>query len=384
MQKLKYLDGLRGLAALIVVISHFVVAFYPSLYNGSIDSVHTQKNLELWISKSPINLFYNGNFAVCVFFVLSGYVLSYKFFITRDKEFIVKSAVKRYFRLVFPVFISIILIFLMMKLSLFYNKEAAVLTFSEWWLGGFWNFEPTFRHAIKNALLDVFFSHDSSYNTVLWTMSYELYGSFLIFSFIALFGTIKRRYFFYIILIFLFRDTIYLGFILGLMLADLKYSIHLFDKRFFGNYFLKLFFILFGLYIGSYPIGAPVDNSIYSYIKTDDYNTIVFYHIIGAFLVVLAVLISNKLQSFFSHKILYSLGKISFSLYLIHVIVIGSFTSWSFVNLTKYFSYSISVIISSIFSIPLLFLLSILLYKYADKVGIKLSNKVYLIITKSV
>ncbi|WP_443147193.1 acyltransferase family protein [Paenibacillus sp. KACC 21273] len=83
MQKLKYLDGLRGLAALIVVISHFVVAFYPSLYNGSIDSVHTQKSLELWISKSPFNLFYNGNFAVCVFFVLSGYVLSYKFFITK-------------------------------------------------------------------------------------------------------------------------------------------------------------------------------------------------------------------------------------------------------------------------------------------------------------
>lgn len=158
MQKIKYLNGIRGLAALFVVANHFVVAFYPALYNSDINQIHTASAVELLIAKSPLNLFYNGNFAVCIFFILSGYVLSNKYFSTMDNEVLVASAVKRYFRLLVPVFVTVLLVFFLMKISFFFNNKAGALSFSDWWLGSFWNFEPTLLHTLQNAVFDVFLS----------------------------------------------------------------------------------------------------------------------------------------------------------------------------------------------------------------------------------
>jgi peptidoglycan/LPS O-acetylase OafA/YrhL len=70
-KKLFYLDGIRGLAACIVVISHYIQVFYPAALNGRPQQAHSK--WDIWYGHSPINLFYNGQFAVCLFFVLSGY-----------------------------------------------------------------------------------------------------------------------------------------------------------------------------------------------------------------------------------------------------------------------------------------------------------------------
>ncbi len=95
--KIIYLDGLRGLAAFIVVIYHHFYGFYPKFLYPSEDKVLTQ------LSGSPLNIFYNGNFAVYIFFILSGYVLTYKFFKTRNYGIIISSAARRYIRLLVPV-----------------------------------------------------------------------------------------------------------------------------------------------------------------------------------------------------------------------------------------------------------------------------------------
>ncbi|MFF2908384.1 acyltransferase family protein [Paenibacillus sp. NPDC057934] len=376
MQKIKYLDGLRGLAALFVVFSHFVVAFYPALYTSDVSQIHTAKAVELDIAKSPLNLLYNGNFAVCIFFVLSGYVLSYKFFSTKDNETLVASAVKRYFRLLVPIFFTVFLVFLLMKCSLFSNTEAGKLSFSEWWLGTFWNFDESFLHAIKYATFEAIFEYNDQYNTVLWTMTYEMYGSFLVFGFVSLFGKTRNRYLFYILIIILFFKTYYLAFILGMILSDLN-SNGYFNKTSKNLGWFKMILLALGLYLGSYPMGAVVDDSIYNYIKVVDLQGVIIYHIVGALLVMLVLLNSVKLQEFFSYRVFNFLGKVSFSLYLIHVIVIGSFTSYIFVLLNERMAYSISVFISIILSIPLLAILSYLMYKYVDKKGIEISGKLY-------
>ena len=77
-KKMIYLDGIRGLAAFIVVISHYIQVFYPAALNGNQQQAHFK--WDIWYGHSPINLFYNGQLAVCLFFVLSGYVLSVKMF----------------------------------------------------------------------------------------------------------------------------------------------------------------------------------------------------------------------------------------------------------------------------------------------------------------
>ena len=66
MARKKYLDGLRGLAALGVVAFHSSSFFSAATWTETFGDV---PNLVL-------SRFINGNFMVCIFFLLSGYVLT--------------------------------------------------------------------------------------------------------------------------------------------------------------------------------------------------------------------------------------------------------------------------------------------------------------------
>lgn len=251
MRKIQYLDGLRGLAAFVVVLHHFIYAFYPALFLGANTQTHLKEGGEVFASGSALNLLYSGNFAVCIFFVMSGFVLSYKFFQQKDHQIIKESAVKRYVRLVVPVAFSILVAFVLMKFSLFYNQQAAVVSGSNW-LGEFWRFTPNFMDALKQTFIGAFFTDSFEYNVTLWSIAYEFIGSFLVFGFLAFFGKSKRRYLAYILAIIIFFQTYYLAFILGMLLSDLivhkKTIIGKFDK----HKFIRSGLLLFGLFLGSH------------------------------------------------------------------------------------------------------------------------------------
>jgi peptidoglycan/LPS O-acetylase OafA/YrhL len=71
------LDGLRGVAALVVLTSHLFVASVPALADAAVrpGSEHASA-LEWVLIYTPLHVVWGGNQAVTVFFVLSGYVLS--------------------------------------------------------------------------------------------------------------------------------------------------------------------------------------------------------------------------------------------------------------------------------------------------------------------
>lgn len=373
-EKIYYLDGLRGVAAFIVVIHHYILGYYPTYASSQP------------IATTPLNILYNGNTAVCIFFVLSGYVLSNKFFKTKDNNVLIEGTTKRYFRLLLPVFASIFVAYLFLATGLFTNQEVGQLT-NSYWLSHFYTFDANFFEMLKQGLYRVFLYGESSYNINLWTIYLEFLGSLLVFSFLAFFGKMKKRYIVYILLFFVFYQTYYLAFLLGVLLCDLK---HLENGQ---KYFIKnkvALFALFALaiFFASYPYGPPIENTVYEKINFAFLNVTFyqFYHIIGGFLLVYVLLASNVMQKFFSYRPMIFLGKISFSLYVFHLVIICSFSASLFEMLLPYFSYKMSFIIMFLCSLVLLLPLSYLSYKYIDLSSVKLGNKVYsyLVTTKPV
>ncbi len=75
--KLDSLIGLRGVAAMAVVISH-IINTAPALVHPGLWSV------AWWFSYTPINLLWDGDESVLLFFVLSGFVLARPF--TRKEQ----------------------------------------------------------------------------------------------------------------------------------------------------------------------------------------------------------------------------------------------------------------------------------------------------------
>ncbi len=70
-EKFLEIDGLRGICAFMVVLSHYIVAFFPGAYFGEKFPSHMKYNLDYYLSESPLSLIYAGNFAVFIFLVIS-------------------------------------------------------------------------------------------------------------------------------------------------------------------------------------------------------------------------------------------------------------------------------------------------------------------------
>ena len=62
--KIHYLDGIRGLAACNVLLTHFIVAFYPALYTGKSAQAHLSGDIEVYLAKSLWTIFYAGNISI--------------------------------------------------------------------------------------------------------------------------------------------------------------------------------------------------------------------------------------------------------------------------------------------------------------------------------
>ena len=285
------------------------------------------------------------------------------------------GAIKRYFRLVIPVAFTVLLAYLFMKFSFFFNKQAGEISYSTWWLSRYWEFDTNLIDVLNTAFIRVLFFGDVRFNHILWTMRYEFFGSMIVFTTLFIFRQRRYRYAAYIILSLWFLRSYYLPFILGLVLSDLyslkRYTVKL-NKDLKRICLLLLGFV--GLYLSSCPSGAPIRNTIYAPLFILDRYPYTFYHILGALMLMITLLNWTALQNLFSNRLFIFLGRISFSMYLLHLIVIGSLSSLLLIILTHYFTYPVAAMLVFVISMPVLVFTSYLMYVLVDSKGTILSK----------
>ncbi|RWA13905.1 hypothetical protein EKO27_g1204 [Xylaria grammica] len=176
-----YLDGLRGLAALIVCVCHYTEENHPNLTTWY--GVFPKPALALepsWIQLPFIRVIFSGRPMVHVFFVISGFALSVRALAAaRARNFekchaiLASAAFRRPIRLCGPPVVSMVFIVLFVRAG---------------WL---WGALPTLRQQLNDWVAAVYYhviwpwSWDAHlyppYNVNLWTIPIELCHSMLLF-----------------------------------------------------------------------------------------------------------------------------------------------------------------------------------------------------------
>lgn len=369
MKKLDYIDGLKGIGALMVYLCHFIFAFYYGAYTLLPEHANTESGIELWIGKTALNFFYNGNAAVCMFLVFSGFVLCLSYFRTRDRARLKAGALKRYFRLM-PVILAVnTLIFILMSFGLYRNHETAVLTKSQPWFEGFNQFSPDFGRMLYESLIGCFVRGSNDYNGVLWTIPYLFSGALLVYLAAYLVGENHLRYVTYgvMILVSLKTDIYFAGIFLGFVLCDFFHTQERLIRLYRRLGVLPLLVFASGFYLLSYPsFGTELPGTIYGILPS---SYTVVYHIAGAFFLTAGVLGSETLQRLFSCRPLLFLGRISYSLYLLHFPVIAVFSCWLFLSLQDRLGYHLTVGIDFVLTTLLVLAVSDLSRRYLEPAG---------------
>lgn len=188
------LDGLRGWACLLVFNFHFLFTY---TWKVSIGWGFANQNFELHLLPF-VHLLISGHIMVAIFFVISGYVLSYKPLKTiRNRSFdqtfnvLASSTFRRGLRLYVPSIIGLALVFVAVRLGL-YNYSRGVIKEGLTIVGTNEQHPPPFKYFSKQfwdwyrtvaRLMNPFdwSLYYNNYNPHLWTIPVEFRSSIVLF-----------------------------------------------------------------------------------------------------------------------------------------------------------------------------------------------------------
>ena len=178
--KLVPLEGLRGIAAAIVVLYHLDLGFTEKGV-GKVPHGHGGWDVLIQFGLGLLN----GGAAVAVFFVLSGFILSLPFAKDRRVCRVLVAMLKRWPRLAALTTLACLFAWASIVLSQDYYKQAAQVI-GAGWMATHGNAPLEGHHitalkAAKEGLFNAFISDDLHFDSPLWTMRIELFGSFAIF-----------------------------------------------------------------------------------------------------------------------------------------------------------------------------------------------------------
>jgi peptidoglycan/LPS O-acetylase OafA/YrhL len=292
------LEACRGIAAWVVVVSHSMLVFTPeTIYQ---------------LAGSIFFFAVNGAAAVAFFFVLSGYVLSARFFENPDPDRMASAAIKRLPRLALLTTL-VTLTSAALWMADLYQEGAPLLP----------DIHPSLTGAFKEGAWRTFMAGDASYDSSIWTMVYEFRGSLLVFvtaPFLVL--VLRRRLvwlaFPFAAVVFHYADPLMIFFLCGMAIAYYQKDIPRFPWPVTAALFAAAVFLLSynptSLYV--------IDNRIVA--NHYQPNAILLAWAVGASCLIVAVLQSAVAERLLDNRIGAALGYLSFPAYLVHFPILWS------------------------------------------------------------
>lgn len=329
-KRLVFIDGLRGILALIVFNHHFFYTFCPEFIFGT-PSSSPHFSISQWAALTPLNILFNPALAIHLFFIASGFAQTQHYFNSNDALSLKKAIFKRYFRLAFPVLIVLMLVYVCHQFSWLQKNSFFSSKLTNAWLQNLLPNNLTLLQVVKHGFVDAFISN-SHYYSVLWTMPIELRVSCLTLMLLLFTHRLKNKMVVMATLLvysFVAETSFYaLAFVLGVTLAYA--SSKDFIKQLTTIKMLKYLLFVFGIYFGTYPFTAyfgSIANSMYQPLAIFESWSINPVYLIGAGLLFSYLMMSTTIKRVLSSSIGSFLGKISFMLYLVHLLVIIVFST---------------------------------------------------------
>jgi peptidoglycan/LPS O-acetylase OafA/YrhL len=336
-----YLNGLRGIAATVVVVLHSTSEYF---WFVNVAYVATPPNNRL-IQLPFIRVLMSGHFMVAIFFVLSGFVLSYgplrKVYDDNSSGAIAGlpgSVVRRPIRLFLPALPSFLFTAIATYMQIFWMDFAVAYHPSK---GGLWADLSEAMHQWTALAWSPYRTEHihPPLNPVCWTLGMEFQGSIVVF--LIVLATARMAPWLRMTLTGMCAwDAFYHNpqrwfltlFLVGMILADMRHvRTHMPPvPRIFqrlvriGSFSLLFLSLFFG---GWPPIDAEKGMWYSSFAGWPDYghrfSGVNFYWAsIAAIMLMIALENLPDLHGFFNHPICLYLGEISFSLYLSHYFVL--------------------------------------------------------------
>lgn len=289
---LDWVDGLKGISAIIVVINHTIctLAGASMLYQPNQPPI--------------IHNLYDGNFAVSIFIILSSILVCHG--MEKHRDNILKRyhylVLKRYFRILIPVGFIVIVMYLSNLLGLFYAEEYGIKTGNDWLMGQYIELKDLFGCVFAAPLGKCY-----KVLNVGWMLGYIFIATFwvILMDILTNGKSAKVRLMLLAICYYiaLRTDFYYINVVAGFALYSFRNCIT-------QNTWKWLLLIC----------------ALAGFIVSDFIKYTEMWNMLRAILLVTMVFCVGSLQEFFSYSLFKWLGKISMNIYLLQLFVLYAFT----------------------------------------------------------
>ncbi len=358
--KLKFLEGLRGIMAINVMLDHFAMVYYPQMYFQ--DYAASIGGFLSLFATTPLSILMNGNIAVQYFFALTGFLVGRSFFYGKGlqrREILVKTC-NRYLRLLPVVFAATLFTYLTMVLGLQHHMKILDQVANPDMLLVQCNFEPTFKRFLMNAVYEPFVLYGSDFLRQFWMLRYEVWGYVLCMLTCYFLQDSRLRRVGYVaiaLLLWILVDENYMGFFMGLFVADLCYcrekNTTVFSRFYHRIVYHKATLALMaaaGLYLAACPMFFT---GWYGFFGAIPKMTTELVRATGTALLLFCLVEVPKAARLFEGKVLLFLGEISFCIYAFHWPIALTLQSWLFDLLNNHMGYDGAAVLAFAITFPI-------------------------------